>query len=263
MRIVSLCPSLTELVFALGLEEHLVAITKYCIHPVDGVAKIEKVAGTKDPDVQRIIELAPDAILLNEEENRIEDAEALQAAGLNLVNTFPKTPLETALMVRHVGKALAAIAGEPAEGQRIAECAEAIALDIEQRCASVAAASATSAPVRFAYLIWRKPYMTVNADTYPSAILEQAGGQNVFADHADRFPAFELADLIEANPDQIYLCTEPFPFEQKHIDELAAATGFSPGRFHIADGEYLSWHGSRTPAGVDYARALVERALSA
>ena len=263
MRIVSLCPSLTELVFALGLEEQLVAITKYCIHPADGVAKIEKVAGTKDPDVQRIIELAPDAILLNEEENRIEDAEALQAAGLNLVSTFPKTPLETASMVRHVGKALAAIAGAPPEAQRIADSAEAIALDIEQRCAQVAAAAATSAPVRFAYLIWRKPYMTVNADTYPSAILEQAGGQNVFGGDADRFPAFELAALIEANPDQVYLCTEPFPFEQKHIDELAAATGFAPSRFHIAVGEYLSWHGSRTPAGVDYARALVEKAHSA
>ena len=260
MRIVSLCPSLTELVFALGLEEQLVAITKYCIHPAAGVAKLEKVAGTKDPDVQRIIELAPDAVLLNEEENRIEDAEALQEAGLNLVNTFPKTPMETAPMVRHVGKSLAALADSPGQADRIGQRAEAIALEIETRCAEVAAAAAGSAPVSFAYLIWRKPYMTVNADTYPSAILEQAGGQNVFSDHVDRFPAIELAALIEANPDQVYLCTEPFPFEQKHIDELAAATGFPPERFHIADGEYLSWHGSRTPAGVDYARSLVAKA---
>ncbi|MFT5079739.1 MAG: iron complex transport system substrate-binding protein [Planctomycetota bacterium] len=260
MRIVSLCPSLTELVFALGLEEQLVAVTKYCVHPVDGVAKIEKVAGTKDPDVERIIALAPDAVLLNEEENRIEDAEALQEAGIHLVNTFPKTPLETAPMVRHVGKALADLAEGPDEAQGITERAEAIALDIESRCAQAIAAAATSAPVTFAYLIWRKPYMTVNGDTYPSAILEQAGGQNVFASHTERFPAFEIAALIEANPNQIYLCTEPFPFEQKHIDELAAATGFAPERFHIADGEYLSWHGSRTPAGVDYARALVGKA---
>ena len=85
MRIVSLCPSLTELVFDLGRGRELVGVTRFCVHPAEGVAGVEKVGGTKDPDVARIVELAPDLVLLNEEENRIEDARALAAAGLEYV----------------------------------------------------------------------------------------------------------------------------------------------------------------------------------
>lgn len=255
MRIVSLCPSLTELVFDLDAADALVGITKYCIHPAEGVAQIEKVAGTKDPDVARIIELRPDVVLINEEENRFEDAEALTKAGLHLVSTFPKTPLETAPMVRLIGDALAKLAGKGS--RQIQRRAAAIALDIEDRCALVAAAAKDTAPVTFAYLIWRKPWMSVNGDTYPSAILEQAGGVNVFAANDTRFPAFEIEALRDASPDLVLLCTEPFPFAEKHIDELASATGLERKRFRIADGEYLSWHGSRTPQGVDYAARLL------
>jgi iron complex transport system substrate-binding protein len=100
MRIVSLCPSLTELVFDLGLGASLVGRTKFCIHPADGVGTVEKVGGTKNPKIDRIIELAPDLVLLNEEENRREDAEALQAAGLKCHVSFPHTALDTAEMVR-------------------------------------------------------------------------------------------------------------------------------------------------------------------
>lgn len=248
MRIVSLCPSLTELVFDLGLGDRLVGITRYCIHPHDGVAAVEKVAGTKDPDVARILELAPDVVLMNEEENRREDAELLEAAGLRIANSFPKTPLETATMVREIGEIL-----------DVAERAEAIAVDIEERSGRVRAAAAGRPTVSFAYLIWRKPWMTVNADTYPSAILEQGGGRNVFGGIEQRFPAIELADLIREAPERIYLCTEPFPFQEKHVRELSEATGWAPERFRIVDGEYLSWHGSRTPDGVDYAAELVQK----
>jgi ABC-type hemin transport system substrate-binding protein len=106
MRIVSLCPSLTELVFDLGLGDSLVGVTKFCIHPADGVREIEKVGGTKTPKIERIAELAPDLVLLNEEENRLEDAEALQAAGLVCHVSFPKTAVETAGMVRSIGEAV-------------------------------------------------------------------------------------------------------------------------------------------------------------
>ena len=255
MRIVSLCPSLTELVFDLGLGASLVGITKFCVHPADGVSKIEKVAGTKDPDVERILALHPDVVLMNEEENRLEDAEALSAGGAYRVNTFPKTPLETAPMVRLVGEALAQLAG--ADAPRIQAAAGAIAQDIETRCARVVARAQGAPPVTFAYLIWRKPWMTVNRDTYPSAILEQAGGLNVFAKDETRFPAFEIEALRSASPDRVFLCTEPFPFQEKHILELSEATGIPPERFQIADGEFLSWHGSRTPTGVDYAESLI------
>jgi ABC-type Fe3+-hydroxamate transport system substrate-binding protein len=252
MRIVSLCPSLTELVFDLGRGGELVGITRWCVHPADRVGAVEKVGGTKDPDVARIAALAPDVVLMNDEENRVEDADALRAAGLALHTSMPRTPGETAAMVRSIAAAL----GREAEGERLAR-------DIEARSARVRAAAAGGArggAVRFAYLIWRKPYMAVNADTFAHALLAQAGGVNVFADAPERYPTIAPAELAAAAPDVVLLCTEPFPFEPKHADELAGATGLPRERFRIADGEYLSWHGSRTPDGIDYAAGLIAEA---
>lgn len=251
MRIVSLCPSLTELVFDLGRGDDLVGITTYCVHPADRVGAVEKVRGTKDPDCARIAELRPDLVLMNEEENRLEDLEALQAAGLPCHTSFPRDVDGTAAMVRSIAAAL----DRSLEGERIAR-------DIEDRRDRVRQESEGLEPVRWAYLIWRKPWMTVNGDTFVDALLELAGGVNVFADHAERYPAIEASDLAAANPDVVLLATEPFPFEAKHADELAEATGLARERFRVADGEYLSWHGSRTPDGIDYAAGLMRAVRS-
>jgi ABC-type Fe3+-hydroxamate transport system substrate-binding protein len=250
VRLVSLCPSLTELVFALGRGAGLVGVTRFCVHPAEGVRALEKVGGTKDPDVARIVALAPDLVLMNREENRIEDAEALRGAGLAVHDSMPRTLAETAAMVRSIGAAL----GCAGQG-------EAIARDIEQRAAR-ARARAAGHPrrVRFAYLIWRKPWMSVNAETFASALLELAGGENVFGARAVRYPEVTAEALEEAAPDVVFLSTEPFPFEDRHADELARATGLARARFALADGEYLSWHGSRTPDGIDYAAGLIESA---
>jgi ABC-type Fe3+-hydroxamate transport system substrate-binding protein len=249
MRIVSLCPSLTELVFDLGRGADLVGITEYCVHPSDGVAKIEKVGGTKTPDVARIVELQPDVVLMNEEENRRPDAVALEKAGVRCHVSMPRDSNETAAMVRSIGAAL----------DRATE-AERIARDVETRTARVVEHARGAREVGFAYLIWRKPWMTVNADTFASALLTQAGGRNVFASRRERYPSIDLAELARAAPELVLLCTEPFPFSDKHVEELCAGTGFERDRFVVADGEYLSWHGSRTPAGIDYAARLVESA---
>ena len=249
MRIVSLCPSLTELVFDLGRGANLVGVTRWCVHPAAGVAAIEKVGGTKDPSVTRIVELDPDLVLLNEEENRIEDAEALAAAGLRCHASMPRDPAETAHMVRSI----AAAVDRPAEGERIAA-------EIEGRSARVRQRAAGEPPVRFAYLVWRKPWMAVNADTFAHALLAQAGGVNVFADRPDRYPEITAAELAATRPDLVLLCTEPFPFRQRHAEELAGETGLPAAAFRIADGEYLSWHGSRTPDGIDYAASLIAAA---
>ena len=252
MRIVSLCPSLTELVFDLGRGGELVGITEYCVHPRDRVGDVEKVGGTKTPDVRRIAALRPDWVLMNEEENRIEDARALQAAGLRCHVSFPRDADETAEMVRDLGAALDA----RCEAERIAQ-------DIERRAQRVRAAARGAAPVRFAYLIWRKPWMSVNRDTFAHALLAQAGGVNVFAEREERYPEIRLDELARAAPDLLLLCTEPYAFEESHADELAQATGIARERFAIADGEYLSWHGSRTPAGIDYAEQLIAGSAAA
>jgi iron complex transport system substrate-binding protein len=249
MRIVSLCPSLTELVFDLGRGPELVGITEYCVHPAEGVARVERVGGTKNPDVARIVALAPDLVLLNEEENRREDAEALARAGIRCHASLPHDAEETAEMVRSIGEALDARAR-----------AEAIAAEIEQHAASVRAAARGLERVRFAYLIWRKPWMSVNADTYASALLELAGGENVFGRESLRYPEITTARLAARDPARVFLCTEPFGFLPRHADGLAAETGIARERFVIADGEFLSWHGSRTPRGIDYAAQLIRAA---
>lgn len=249
MRIVSLCPSLTELVFDLGRGADLVGRTKFCIHPADRVGAIEKVGGTKNPKIDRIIELTPDIVLLNEEENRLEDANALSAAGLRCHVSFPRSALETAEMVRSIAAAL-----------DVRETGERIARDIETRHDRVRHAAASRSAVRFAYLIWREPWMTVNADTFVSALLSDAGGRNVFGSLADRYPTITPNELGAADPDVVLLSTEPFPFKPSHADELARLSGIPRDRFQIVDGELVSWHGSRTPAGIDYAEEVIERA---
>jgi ABC-type Fe3+-hydroxamate transport system substrate-binding protein len=249
MRIVSLCPSLTELVFALGRGGELVGVTSWCVHPSPAVDAIEKVGGTKDPRVARIVELHPDVVLMNDEENRREDAEALLSAGVRIVSSLPRTPADTAAMVRSIGAEL-----------RSPERAEAIARDIETRAERVRSRARGARPVRFAYLIWRKPWMSVSGDTFASRMLELAGGVNVFGSHARRYPEITPAELGTARPDVVLLCTEPYPFKPEHADELARDAGVERSRIRSADGEYLSWHGSRTPDGIDYAERLIEAA---
>jgi ABC-type Fe3+-hydroxamate transport system substrate-binding protein len=246
VRIVSLCPSLTELVFALDRGEALVGRTKFCVQPRGAVERVEKVGGTKNPKIDRIVALEPDLVLMNEEENRREDADALRARGIACHTSMPRDVPEVMAVVRAIGTAL----GRTERG-------EAIARDIEQRRRAVRRAAVQAPPSRYAYLIWREPYMTVNADTYVSALLAEAGGVNAFADRADRYPAIMAKELRDVAPDVVLLPSEPFPFRDRHVRELVEATGLSRRRFRLVDGELLSWHGPRTGAGLAYAqRAL-------
>ena len=246
MKVVSLCPSLTELVFDLGAGDTLVGRTKFCIHPRDRVAAVPSMGGTKNPRVGRIVELAPDLVLLNEEENRREDAESLEAVGIRCLSSLPRTAEDTAKMVRDIAAAL----GTTDAGERIAA-------DIEHRARRVRNAASDRAPVRYAYLIWRNPWMTVSDDTFVAAMLGLAGGRNVFGAEDDRYPGIDANRVREADPDVVLLSSEPFPFRNHHADELAAATGLPRERFRLVDGELLSWHGSRTPAGIDYANEVI------
>jgi ABC-type Fe3+-hydroxamate transport system substrate-binding protein len=250
MRVVSLCPSLTELVFALGRGEALVGRTKFCIHPAEEVGKVPRVGGTKNPKVERILALGPDLVLANVEENRREDIAALEQAGLACHVSFPRTVEATAEMVRSIGAALGAAAE-----------AEALAGAIEAALARVRAA-ASGRRVRYAYLIWNEPLMTISEDTYIAAVLAAAGGENVYGDRAARYPTSDAAELARLDPDVVWLSSEPFPFAERHGDALAAASGLPRARFRLVDGEHLSWHGARTPLGLDYAARVVAEAIT-
>lgn len=246
MRIVSLCPSLTELVFALGRGGDLLARTKFCVHPERGVRRVMKIGGTKDPRVDDIAALVPDLILMNGEENRREDYQALIDKGLTCHSTMPRTIDETAEMVRSIAELL----GSEKRGGEIAE-------EIEERALAAREAALKKVPVTFAYLIWRDPFMSVNHDTFASALLCNAGGVNVFAEKAERYPEVSLEGLHSAAPDKVFLCTEPYPFKSRDVVDLSVELDVPLERLYIADGELLSWHGSRTPAGIDYAASLI------
>jgi ABC-type Fe3+-hydroxamate transport system substrate-binding protein len=114
--------------------------------------------------------------------------------------------------------------------------------------------------VRWIYLIWRKPWMTVNADTYVDAVLSLPGGRNAFADRPERYPQIEPEEIAAAQPDLVLLCSEPYLFQDRHVDELVELTGLARERFRIVDGEYVCWCGSRTPDGIDYSAGVIEQA---
>jgi ABC-type Fe3+-hydroxamate transport system substrate-binding protein len=205
------------------------------------------VGGTKNPGIERIIELAPDLVLMNEEENRIEDAQALRKAGLTVHSTFPRTVTETAAMVRSIGTAI----GQAASGERIAA-------EIEERATLVRVRNGGVQPVRFAYLIWRQPWMSINDDTFVAGLLGLAGGLNVFGDLAARYPTITIEDLASAAPEVVLLSSEPFPFAEKHVEELHLSLGWPHAAFRLVDGEMLSWHGSRTRGAITYADELFQ-----
>ncbi|MCH9650975.1 MAG: helical backbone metal receptor [Deltaproteobacteria bacterium] len=250
MRIISLCPSLTELVFDLDRGRDLVACTRYCVRPADRVTSLAKIGGTKNPKIEQILELEPDLILMNREENRLEDGATLEAAGIRSRSYFPKTIPETLEMIRDLALEL----DRP-------EAGDILLAEIEKRRFRAETVARNRPPLRFAYLIWRKPWMTVNGDTYVSSLLEMAGGKNVFQLQTDRYPPIDAEELAAAAPDRVFLSSEPFPFEQKHRIELAKSTKLPEESFVLVDGRLLSWHGSSTADGIDYASSLFQADL--
>lgn len=244
MRVVSLCPSLTETVFRLGRSHALVGRTKFCVQPAGAVDAVERVGGTKNPKLERIVALAPDLVLMNEEENRREDAEALAAHGISVLSTFARDVPGAVAAVEEIGAAL----GAAAEARDLAEM-------ISARAAQVAARASSRPTRRFIYLIWRRPWMAVSPGTYIDGLLRLAGGENLLPPSAVRYPEVDAATLAQA--DLILLASEPFPFADKHLEELRGETGLPRDRLRLADGQLLSWHGARTLEGLEYAEQIL------
>lgn len=190
--------------------------------------------------MERIVELAPDLVLLNEEENRVEDHDALVEAGVACWSSFPKDPADVPGVLRELGR-------------RVGADAEPIAQEIERQLAAL------NRPVRrptFIYLCWRQPWMAAASDTFASRLLEAAGGRCVVPGE-ERYPVLEPAAIQELDPDLVLLSSEPFPFEASHALELSEATGIPEERFRLCDGRELSWHGSRTVTGLPYAARIL------
>jgi ABC-type Fe3+-hydroxamate transport system substrate-binding protein len=220
-RVVSLVPSATETLLALGSD--VVACTRFCEQP-----GLPHVGGTKNPDVAAIVALAPDLVVVDEEENRQQDADALVAAGLDLV----VTAVRTVAGARDAVRVLADRTGRPAP-----------ALDV-----GAAAAITSTAFVP----IWRRPWMTINADTYGASILVHVGVELVTATMPERYPTVELAQVAQLAPDVVLVPSEPYPFADRHVDELRHAFPDTP--VERVDGQDLFWWGTRTPGAADRLR---------
>ncbi|MEL6344100.1 MAG: helical backbone metal receptor [Myxococcota bacterium] len=245
-RIVSLVPSTTETLFALGCGERVVGITRYCVHPAEQLGGRVKVGGTKTLEVERLLALNADLVIGNVEENTQEMFELIeQNHTIPLYAAFPRSVDDALHDLRRMGTLLGVPDAARQHHDRI----------VKRR----AALQANAEPFTYAYLIWRGPWMGINAETFIAAMLAEAGGQNVFADAQHRYFELTPALLAEAAPDVVLLSSEPFPFKDKHRHELAEASGLPQERFVLIDGEYCSWHGVRMAEAFGYLRTFQQR----
>jgi len=226
-KIISVVPSLTELLYNLGLKDEVVGITKFCIHPEKWFLTKPKTGGTKTLDIPHIHGLHPDLIIANKEENVKGQVEALAAHYPVWVSDI--NDLEDAYQaIEQIGDLV---------GRK--ESAESIIRDIKRNFTQLIMPKLKP---RICYLIWRNPCMTVGGDTFIHSMLEAAGFENVFKDEM-RYPIVSLDDIAAKNAEWIFLSSEPFPFKEKHIEEMKEHL---PGAtFLLVDGEMFSWYGSR------------------
>lgn len=233
MRVVSLVPSVTETLVALGVEP--VACTRFCDRP-----GIPTVGGTKDPDVGAIVSLAPDLVVVCDEENRFADAAALMGAGLSVHSTSPRSVDDVGPEVA----ALAAAVGAPVPSPfAAAEWAEWL-----QERRSVRRERGSSGGRDAFVAVWRRPWMTLSSGAYGSSVLDLLGIGNVFAGEPERYPEVSLDEVRARCPDLVVLPDEPYPFSERHAAEVRDALGV--GDVRLVDGRDLFWFGVRTPEAV-------------
>ena len=225
-RIVSLVPSLTELLIDLGLETQLVGRTRFCIHPEKIVLGIPIIGGTKNPNIEKILSLKPDIIIVNKEENRKEDVEVLQN--------------HADVMITEIDSISDALECITDVGRRFEKETEANLLvsKINNELDQLPDLTQLST----AYYIWKDPWISVGGDTYIHDVMQRFGLQNVL-DDLTRYPELSLEHLQKYNPELILLSSEPFPFREKHREEIRKICPES--NVQLVNGEWFSWYGSR------------------
>ena len=225
-RIISLVPSLTELLVDLGLEQRLVARTRFCVHPEDKIGDLPVIGGTKNPKVDTIKNLKPDWVVANKEENEKHHVEAIRK--------FCK------VTVTEIGTIEQALNWMEKLGQLSGTSHQAYRLSSE--ISRLLGKRDIWYPKNAVYYIWKDPWMSIGGDTYISDVMSHWGLTNMLSD-LKRYPELDLQDLSRLNPELVLLSSEPYPFKEKHIAEVKEAC---PGaEIHLVDGEWFSWYGSR------------------
>jgi ABC-type Fe3+-hydroxamate transport system substrate-binding protein len=272
-RIISLVPSLTEALFAFGLGDRIVGLTEYCAEPQPDVRSKPTIGGTKNPNLQAMLGLAPDLVVANVEENRKVDVEALQAHGIAVFVCFPQTVADALMTLRALARVTAA-----------EEQAHPILVRIEEAFHETKSLTAGRRPVRVFCPIWKDPWMTINQQTFIHDMLATCGGENVFAERQRRFPLaadlgqssasdtvraegrdrryprVTLEEMAGLKPEVIVLPDEPYRFAEADVNELREfrdVPAVRAGRIHLVDGKMICWYWSRLDEGLRLLRHLL------
>ncbi|MDX8572176.1 MULTISPECIES: ABC transporter substrate-binding protein [Elizabethkingia] len=234
MRIISLVPSLTESLLDFGIPD-IVGRTKFCIHPKDQVKDIEVIGGTKNIHLEKIRALKPDLILANKEENMKDQVETLMPDFKVWVTNIENIE-DNYYFLKNLGNMFNQKEKAQAFNLKIYDIFN---HKLDKR-------------IKVAYLIWKKPYMTIGSDTFIHHLLQQLGFDNIFAEQK-RYPVIEMQDLDEA--EIIMLSSEPYPFQEKHLEEFRAI--YPDKKIMIVDGEAFSWYGTHIAKCEAYYKELV------
>ena len=240
VRIISLVPSQTELLFSLGLDQEVVGITKFCVHPLHWFQTKTKIGGTKQIKMQIIHQLQPDLIIANKEENEKDQVEKLSRQFPVWISDVSCLDDATG-MIREIGK----LTGKDNKADHLIKDIDSLFQELKDQ--------EPINKIRTAYLIWREPYMTVGEDTFINSMMKIAGFENVFG-HLTRYPKITIEELQSLNCELLLLSSEPFPFTQKHIKELLPF--FPDTKIILVDGEMFSWYGSRLLLVTEYFKKL-------
>ncbi len=237
VRVVSLVPSLTELVWALS-PDVLVGRTRFCLEP-DAVRLIPAVGGTKNPDVAAIAALAPDLVIANREENRREDVEALRLAGLEVLVTDPNTVDQAMAVCIEIAARLEV----PERG-----------FEMGREATSVLREPLPKRRLRVFVAVWHEPLMGLGSRSYGHDLIEHCGAINILAGQP-RYPEITLAEVARLAPELILLPDEPYPFKEKHLEVYES---IAPAR--VIDGKLLWWYGPRMAESMRILRRMFSEA---
>jgi ABC-type Fe3+-hydroxamate transport system substrate-binding protein len=223
-RVVSLVPSLTELLFDLGVRP--IAATDYCLHPANELASLPRVGGQKDPDLEKLLSLAPDCVIVAKEENLRRDVEKLERAGVLVYVTDVKTIDDALRLPFQLGAAL----GVPRPTSQALHDGMAAGVEAARR-------AAPNPPLKAVCFVWRDPWIAAGGDTYMSDVLAACGAVNLLGDRA-RYPKMDLSSAQALRPDVVVLPSEPYPFGERDLPSVENGV--------LVDGTVLGWYGPRT-----------------
>ncbi|MFL5742390.1 MAG: ABC transporter substrate-binding protein [Flavisolibacter sp.] len=239
-KIISLVPSQTELLFDLGLEDEVIGITKFCVHPQKWFHTKTRIGGTKKLDLEKIRSLQPDLIIANREENEKKQVEELEKYFPVWISDITNLQQASDMIL-----SLGLITGKEEKAKEIAD-------EIKLKFSKLQP-SRNERRLKTAYLIWREPYMTVGADTFIHDMLGRVGLENIFSNSL-RYPQTTIEQLKMLDCQLLLLSSEPYPFTHKHKEEIEP--DLPNTKILLVDGEMFSWYGSRLLKAPNYFQEL-------